>query len=707
MLANLKIGRRLALGFASILILLACSNIYNYYGFQDTKSGITTVEQEEARKAFLIEKEVDHLTWMAHLSDVFLREDVNEVTVQTDDHECGFGHWLYSDETQAMAAADPVMADLLQRIEEPHSRLHHTAITIGDQYVDFDVSLQRLIADRWIDHLNWMSGLATSLASKEVFNGGLDPHQCPFGQWYESYEADNVEFADQLRRWDAPHAALHESAERIVAAQKAGNWEEANLVFTNETRPTLSELENAYHETTNWMASLATRRQDAVNTFTNDTREAVTEVQSVLAELKEHSSDRTQQVADETYAAADTSVSVMLWLGLSNLLLGALAAYYITRSITQPISQITVAAEGISHGDINQSLTVRGKDEVAALATSFRQLIDYIRNLAGAAQSIAENDLTVTVEPKSKNDVLGQSFKVMATNLTGMIRQVRWSAQDLVSAATEIASAAEQTSRGASDQAGQVSQVSTAIEEMTATILESSKNTADATDASRGASETAGTGGEIVRETITGMQTIASVVSDSAESIGKLAGAADQIGEIIGVINDIADQTNLLALNAAIEAARAGEQGRGFAVVADEVRKLAERTGKATGEIADMIKGIQVRTEEAVGAMESGVQEVDKGRHLADQAGDSLNEVVSMSQRVMDMIRQIAVGSEQQSAAAEEISKNVERIAVITSESASGAGQSAAAAEQLNRNAEALKVMVEKFKITETEEQRA
>ena len=234
---------------------------------------------------------------------------------------------------------------------------------------------------------------------------------------------------------------------------------------------------------------------------------------------------------------------------------------------------------------------------------------------------------------------------------------------------------------------------------MSATILETSKNGGTASEAAANASKTAAGGGTVVTETIQGMQKIAEVVRQSADSISKLAKSADQIGEITKVIDDIADQTNLLALNAAIEAARAGEQGRGFAVVADEVRKLAERSGKATGEITDMVKGIQAETIDAVKSMESGIQQVDIGRQLADKAGNSLSEIVTVSQRVMDMIGQVAAAAEEQSAAAEEISKNVDHISTITRENSQGAEQSAAAAEELNRQAEGLQAMVARFKL--------
>ncbi len=367
--------------------------------------------------------------------------------------------------------------------------------------------------------------------------------------------------------------------------------------------------------------------------------------------------------------------------------------------IGKPVARIAEIAGHVSAGDIDHQVDIEAKGEIGVLAESFKELMNYIRELSEAAERIAMRDLTLSIEPRSEKDMLGNAFKTMVDNLSVMVRQLGDNAAKLVSAAGQIASSAEQTRRGASDQTDQMTQVATAVEEMTATIVESSRNASEANDGSRNAAETAGTGGQIVNETIQGMQQIASVVRESAESIGKLAKSADQIGEIISVIDDIADQTNLLALNAAIEAARAGEQGRGFAVVADEVRKLAERTGKATGEITGMIKGIQTDTEVAVGSMETGIQNVDKGRELADKAGTSLTEIVNMSQAVQDMIAQIATAAEEQSSAAEQISRTIENVSSIARESASGAEQSATAAGELNNQAEDMQKMVGKFKI--------
>ncbi len=338
----------------------------------------------------------------------------------------------------------------------------------------------------------------------------------------------------------------------------------------------------------------------------------------------------------------------------------------------------------------------------SALDEMYTPLVDAMEVL----RKIAAGDLTVrlTKEYKGDHQLIKLSINQVTDSLSTAIAQVTEAVQSTASAANQILSSTEEMASGAQEQSQQTSEVANAVEEMAKTIIETTRNTVSAAEAAKGAGEVARDGGIVVLETIEGMKRIADVVEKSAETVTQLGKNSDQIGEIIQVIEDIADQTNLLALNAAIEAARAGEQGRGFAVVADEVRKLAERTTKATKEIASMIKQIQKDTKWAVDAMNEGRSEVDKGKEKAEQAGRSLEKIIVESERVVDIISQVAAASEQQSSASEQISKNLETISNVTHQNAAGIQQIARAAEELNNLTLNLQNLISAFKIEKVEQ---
>ncbi len=370
------------------------------------------------------------------------------------------------------------------------------------------------------------------------------------------------------------------------------------------------------------------------------------------------------------------------------------------------ITETNQLVDASMRGDLNE------RGDVSQFEGGYREVIEGLNNTLNSIslpfseanqilEKMAAGNLAVKMTGSYNGEykTLKDSINKTAQSLCNILADVTSSIEATASAATQISSNAEEIAAGSQEQSAQTAEIATAVEQMTKTIMETSRNAHSASDAAKDAGAIAEDGGNAVFDTVKGMEKIDEIVAHASLKVLKLGESSAQIGEIIQVIDDIADQTNLLALNAAIEAARAGEQGRGFAVVADEVRKLAERTTKATKEIAQMIKQIQNDTKDAVSSIGSGTEEVSKGKSLTEKAGGSLKKIISGSVKVVDIISQVAVASEEQSSAAEQISKNIESITAVTHQSASGVQQIARATEDLNRLTLNLQELISKFEI--------
>jgi len=289
---------------------------------------------------------------------------------------------------------------------------------------------------------------------------------------------------------------------------------------------------------------------------------------------------------------------------------------------------------------------------------------------ASIAHKIAEGDLTARIETM-RADETGQllgAMQNMLENLQRIIGEVKAAATNMASASHELNANSELMSKGAGEQAGRALQVASASEEMSQTILDVAKNTSSIEISSTETAKLARNGEKVVDSSVHKVKAISETIEASAQLIRSLGDRSNQIGHIIGVINDIADQTNLLALNAAIEAARAGEAGRGFAVVADEVKKLAVRTSNSTSEISSMITSMQKEVHEVVASMETITREVTAGVELSTQAGDVLRNIVGSVDQLHVMVQQIASASEEMASTSEQISKDIETIATVSKE---------------------------------------
>ncbi|MEA5112766.1 MAG: methyl-accepting chemotaxis protein [Geobacteraceae bacterium] len=312
-----------------------------------------------------------------------------------------------------------------------------------------------------------------------------------------------------------------------------------------------------------------------------------------------------------------------------------------------------------------------------------------------------DGDLSRRLDYLRKDEIgeMCRAFNGFMEKLTGIISTIAESAEKVTGSGGILSSTSGLMASNADNIAAQTTTVAVASEEMAATSNDVAQNCALAADGSQRANDSAMAGSAVVQETISVMNTIAERVKESARTVENLGSQSDQIGEIVGTIEDIADQTNLLALNAAIEAARAGEQGRGFAVVADEVRALAERTTKATKEIGSMIKSIQQQTREAVTSMEEGVYEVERGTSEAAKSGSALEDILEQINAVSMQVNQIATATEEQTVTTNEISNNIQQITEVIQGTAEVAKDSATAADELVNMAEDLRKIVSQFRL--------
>jgi twitching motility protein PilJ len=406
----------------------------------------------------------------------------------------------------------------------------------------------------------------------------------------------------------------------------------------------------------------------------------------------------------------------MYW-GIGALSMIVFFTLFVTYRIIRPVKDLMIVAEALGRGDLSKKANVKTGDELGQLGETLNQTIDRLQgliqtetdrdkmqhqvmDLLSVVSSAAEGDLTVKAEVTA--DALGSvadAFNLMITGLMSLVTQAHNVALEIQRSTTDILHSSDRMKQGAEQQTNQIKNASDAVNTMSNTTQRMAQNADAATQTSLKATQAAIKGGASVAETIKGMQRIRAAVQTTGKKIKGLGERSLEIGAIIEVINEIATQTNLLALNAAIEAARAGEQGRGFAVVADEVRKLAERAARATKDITGLIKGIQVETSEAVTVMEEGTREVEEGTKLADQAGAALREIEQIVKQTSGLVTDITNSAVNQVKVSEGIVTSMDSISKLTQDTTVGVRDTVETISKLAELSTRLTVAIGRFKL--------
>ncbi|MBV9897251.1 MAG: methyl-accepting chemotaxis protein [Chloroflexi bacterium] len=555
-------------------------------------------------------------------------------------------------------------------------------------------------------------------AEKNVYLRGIDPKQ--YDQFATEFDARAADMAKTRAEMNEFVASGHlTSDEQDLLKRFDAGW--------NMYTQTFAQAKEAYGGPGGGNIAAADK------VMSGKSRDAVAAGDALAASL----SSRRDQIADALSASAARQLMLVCVAVAGAAVLALVIAVVIAMSLARRIGRVTVAAQRVARGDLGYVVADTSRDELGLLAGAFREMVAGQREMADVAEAVAGGDLSQAVQPRSAEDALGHAFGKMIANLRKLVGEVQMSAtqvagtsdllgsaatqtgtavQQVTQAVQELASGAQQTStgaqdtsaavgdltqaidgiaRGAADQARQVQSVTTTASEMADGVDEVARVAKQVASASEQTRAAAAHGGEAVRGTVEAIGDIQTVVRDATDKILDLGSLGEKIGAVVQTIDDVAEQTNLLALNAAIEAARAGEHGRGFAVVADEVRKLAERSSRETRQIAELIAQVQAGTRQAVDAIERGASSVSHGADRAAAAGEALDAIGKAVEASVTQVGAIAESAQRMAVASREVTAAVQSISAVVEENSASAEQMAVRARQVSVSVQSIAAVAE------------
>ena len=718
---NMTFGKKIAVGFGVVLILLAVVGVLSYSGVGTIVNNAGQVIDGNKLDGNMAQKEVDHLNWANKVNALLTDDKVTTLQVETDDHKCAFGQWLFGEGRKEAETLVPSLASLLKEIEEPHRKLHESAIDIGKHFQQADPGLPGFLAAKEVDHMKWAAKVnELFLKNLPELNVETDDHKCSLGKWLHGKEAKEAceghpELARLVEALKEPHRKLHHSAIDIQNVYKQRHTGLRNILkdrlddhrkwAANVSKGIIEGKQDlgvetdpnkcafgvflASEQAVEWMKGFPELNAalEASKEPHNRLHESAIEIENALKSgYKEQAEQifisRTLPSLEEVGKSFEDAINAETALVESQS-----AANQIYEVQTLPALEHTGEAIGKVMTEAENMLEgARKANEIYALESmpaleGTQKLLNDIR--AEARKNIMTDEVMLGAAQGTKRNVTIVSIVAIVIGILlaffisrGIINvlkrisgQMDEGADQVASASGQVSSSSQSLAEGSSEQAASIEETSSSLEEMSSMTKQNAENAHQADTLMKDANQVVGQANESMSELTTQM--------------AEISRASEDTQKIIKTIDEVAFQTNLLALNAAVEAARAGEAGAGFAVVAEEVRNLAIRSAEAAKNTADLIEGT--------------VKKVKTGSDVVTKTNEAFSQVAESSKKVGELVGEIAAASNEQAQGIEQTNTAVAEMDKVVQQNAANAEESASASEEMNAQAEQLKGMVDQL----------